>query len=368
VRRLPGRLVRPPACAAADGFAAMELVETWLMPRPVGLPDGYVAYNPSGLVVEDGQVVVLLRVEPNITDHLGRTRSVAYVVDLADPTARPERHQSRACLVGEDPAIQRVFDGGGRWWVSTVVAEPDPRFPGGVNFATWYWVVDRLADLHTDLRPTALGAFRMKDVRVGHVAPESPALVAFGRPQPHPDRGTITVVDLDSVWAMDAHTMAGGRIVDPDLHPFWPADPAAVTKGAANHAVYVDDRLTLILGHRAWRTGADLCGRHYEAVLYGYHRRQQTLTMLGTLATRADFAGQGAKNDLLDLSDVVFSGGFAQDERGRLRPLAVDGDHEVHAVTFGLSDAEWGIGLVRCRRGYLSRGAPPVATTATVPA
>jgi len=346
----------------ADGFAPMELVETWVMPPPVGLPDGYVAYNPSGLVVEDGRAVVLLRVEPNVTDHLGRTRSVAYLVDLDDPAAPPVRHPSRARLPGEDPAIQRVrTPEGERWWVSTVVARPDDRYATGVNFATWYWVVERLADLRVDLPPTAMAAYRMKDVRVGHVAPDSPAVVAFGRPQPDSNRGTITVVDLDSVYAMDAPTMAGARIVEPELHPFWPSQSGAVlTKGAANHPVYLDDRLTLVLGHRAWRTGPDLRGRHYEAVLYGYHRQRETLTLLGTLATRSDFAAAEVKHDYLDLSDVVFSGGFTQDEQGRLRPVAVTDEHETHAVTCGLSDAAWGIGLVRCARGYLSRGAPPL--------
>jgi hypothetical protein len=208
-----------------------------------------------------------------------------------------------------------------------------------------------------------MAAFRMKDVRVGHVAPDSPALVGFGRPQPDPNRGTITVVDLVDVYAMDPPTMADGRIVDPELHPFWPPETVALTKGAANHPVYVNDRLTLILGHRAWRTGEGLRGRHYEAVLYGYHRGRGALDLLGTLATRDDFAVAGpTKNDHLDLSDVVFSGGFTQDERGRLRPYTVDGADEVHAVTFGLSDAQWGIGLVRCPRGYLSHGAPPLTT------
>src|SRR5438034_726159 len=128
----PHRVVRPPEQAAADGFAPMELVETWVMPPPAGLPDGYVAYNPSGLVVEDdGHAAVLLRVEPNVTDHLGRTRSVACLVDLADPSAPPVRHPSRARLPGEDPAIQRVRTSeGDRWWVSTVVARPDASTAG----------------------------------------------------------------------------------------------------------------------------------------------------------------------------------------------------------------------------------------------
>jgi hypothetical protein len=213
-----------------------------------------------------------------------------------------------------------------------------------------------LADFsNPNLKPTTTGPKRMKDVRVCHVSsdPSNASLLVLGRPQVTSNHGTISAAVMDGVYSLAPDTIEAASIIDEaifcqDLN----MELGKIRKGAANDAVMTSDGNFLIFGHSAWVTGAPkYTGRHYEAVVCVYDHQAGEITPPITLARRDDFGVVRAKNDILDLNDVVFPGGFCCNEAGQVAPFNFDDQKESHLVTFGLSDGGWAVGILNCRRG-----------------
>jgi hypothetical protein len=360
------RLVMPDTEAQHEGYRPMELIETWNLPRPEGLLPHEIGYNPSGIGIEtdaDGNEhhVLFVRVEPNDLDHVGKTRAVAYELDIDSPFTPLKPYctdqGSPIELPGEDPAMQRISvmqDGElvKKWWVSTVVARYDEGAPDGIDFNTCYWIVDSFQDITPDLPPTGIAARRMKDVRPA--VAEGTEIIGLGRPQPASYYGTISGVRVPDIYHMTDTdgTIQQAPVLNPDLAPFTTPRRSAVKIGS-NYTVRVNDTQTLIVGHSGRETGEDLSGRDYRVELFGLNRERLLLRHLGTLAIGTDFGQGDPKHDILDLTHVVFPGGFCQDESGNLRPLTTTDGSDYHLLTSGTRDAHISIGVVKCPEGYL---------------
>lgn len=342
----------------------LHLDQTWVMPQPADIPAGYNAYNPSGIVIETDENgtehhIVFLRVEPDTTDHIGKSSAIAYKIDPKDLTATPKRYHNIQ-LPGEDPAIKRIRTANGlKWLISTVTVRSAPGLPDNVDFETTFWLADKLTNLNDpNLQPIATGPSRMKDVRVSHISPDpqDQRLLVLGRPQLSPNHGTISAIIIDNLDQLNAETVKSAQIISSELFPQdINLNLGKLKKGAANDAILTTDNHFLILGHQAWATGApDYKGRHYETVAYRYSHTTNDIIPVITLATRNDFESATTKTDDLDLNDVVFPGGFCYNEAGQATPFNVTDQHDQHYATFGLSDGGWAIGSVICRRGLLS--------------
>jgi hypothetical protein len=148
----------------------------------------------------------------------------------------------------------------------------------------------------------------MKDIRIVQGdGPLGTELEIFGRPQDRTmsDNGNISHATLDSIDGLSTESIVSALIIDEDLFP-----KGSGIWGGVNDVIKVGLHAYVLVGHRAWRTGENGTGRHYESVLYGYHARTRRIVELGVLATAADFPGGVVKDDQeTNLTDVVFSGG-----------------------------------------------------------
>src|SRR4051794_34130947 len=107
-----------PSVAELALYGTYELENPQLFPVPDDVPEGWIAYNPSGIWTNpaDGVKFMYVRVEPNRSDasssHLGKSVIRPYeIVDLDDPSKGliPYGDGRAHEYVGEDPALTRVF-------------------------------------------------------------------------------------------------------------------------------------------------------------------------------------------------------------------------------------------------------------------
>jgi len=323
---------------SAQEYDYCELVDPALLEAPADLARGYIAYNPSGIwTVEDRRGehhnIMYVRQEPDrsneISSHLGKSRVTPYLIDLSDPKTALRPYYDAEEKMGEDPALTRItrrLSNGAiqsAWLLSCVDAQPFADRPDHVeSLVTRFYAGTNL----DKMEHIADGPPWMKDIRV--VQEPSGKIHIYGRPQPEAFSGNITHTTIPDISALDAETIARAPFIDESLLPI-----GSGTWGGVNEAFMVGHDKVVLAAHRAYRTGSDGNGRHYEAVLYGHNIRAGTIVELGILATANLFpAGAVKADEAVDLHDVVFPGGGLN---GTLKMM-----------TFGVRDASIGIGYI----------------------
>lgn len=340
----PALLSAVPSEISAAEYGTYRLTNTNLLVPPANLPQGHIAYNPSGIwTVKDHQGarhnIMYVRQEPDRSDattsHLGKSLVVPYRINLSDLNQPLRPYDDAEQKMGEDPALTRIkvrlSNGAIRsaWLLSCVDAQPFVDRPDHVESLVTRFYIGTDLD---HLEHIADGPAWMKDIRV--VQEPSGKIHIYGRPQPEAFSGNITHITIPDIGALDADIIAGAPFIDESLLPI-----GSGVWGGVNEAIMVGPDKIVLVAHRASRTGADGNGRHYEAVLYGHNIRTGAIVELGILATANLFPDGAVKNDeAVDLHDVVFPGGGLN---GRLRWM-----------TFGLRDASVGV-------GYIERQAKP---------
>lgn len=341
--RLPLRQEFIPSTDEMQTYGNYELQKPSLLTKPEDVPEDQVAYNPSSIwtVREASGIahdVLYVRVEPDRSDsnssHLGRSVVRPYIVDPHNPKMPLAPYHGAQEYTGEDAALTRIIR---RlpissklqeiWLLSYVDPKPFPDKPDEVStLRTRFWAGTDLAKLEH----IADGPEWMKDIRLTQAdGPLGTELVLYGRPQTEPDSGNITHVELADISMLTPGVIADAPYINANLLPI-----GSGVWGGVNDVVKVSAGKYLLAAHRAWRTGADGHGRHYEAVLYGHDIPTNRIVELGVLATADMFAGGVVKdNKAVDLKDVVFTGGGYN---GGL-------DH----MTFGVSDGNIGIAGLR---------------------
>jgi hypothetical protein len=314
-----------------------------LLAKPMDVADDQVAYNPSSIwtVHEKSGIdhdVLYVRVEPNRSNsessHLGRSFVRPYIVNPHNPEAPLVVYHGAQEYVGEDAALTRI----NRrlpisnaleevWLLSFVDPKPVPDRPNEVStLYTQFWAGPDLSKLEH----VANGPEWMKDIRIASAdGPKGTELAVYGRPQTEPDSGNITYTELTNIDMLSPQSIANAPYIDENLLPV-----GSGVWGGVNDIVKISAGKYVLAAHRAWRTGLDGHGRHYEAVLYGHDTIANRVIELGIIATADMFAGGVVKDDTaVDLKDVVFTGG------------GYNGGLDY--MSFGVSDGNVGVAGIR---------------------
>jgi hypothetical protein len=252
-------------------------------------------------------------VEPDRSDslssHLGKSVVRPYIIDPRNPDAELEPYYDAPEMVGEDPALTRVFRrlGSGAieevWLLSFVDPKPKIDRPNEVDtFCTRFWCGTDLAKLEH----IADGPEWMKDIRIGkRMGRLGTELSIYGRPQSQPDSGNITYISIDDISLLSSEVIAEAPYIDEGLLPI-----GSGIWGGVNDIIRQRNGVNLLLAHRAWRDGPEGIARHYQSVMYEHDTRTNNIIDLGVFATADMFPMGTVKDDLVaDLSDVVFTGG-----------------------------------------------------------
>ena len=337
------RFTPTPAELAVYGSYVLE--RPLILQKPTDVPDGYIAYNPSGIWTVQGpsgkrRDVTYARVEPSRSDshssHLGHARVRPYVINPANPLLTPEPYDAAQEFTGEDAALTRItrkLPLSGKkeqiWLLSYVDTRPKADIPNEVGtFCTRFWAGSKLSNLEH----VADGPEWMKDIRIksygGILGTE---LSVYGRPQTQPNSGNITYGQFSNVEELSAESIANLQYIDEALLPI-----GSGVWGGVNDVFRIAPGKHILAAHRAQRS-KDGSALHYEAVLYGHDTTTNRIVDLGVIATAAMFIGGEVKDDTtVNLSDVVFTGGGYN---GRLEYM-----------TFGVSDGNIGIAALRTIR------------------
>jgi hypothetical protein len=177
----------------------------------------------------------------------------------------------------------------------------------------------------------------MKDIAICQAdGPLGTELDVYGRPQPiaFSGNGNISHVKIPDLSYLTAEVIAGAKIIDESLAPI--GGPKWI---GAKDVINIGLHHRIIPAHRAWRTGPEGKGRHYECVFFGHNTRTGRIVDLGIVATADRFVGQRTvkQDETVDVADVVFTGGGYN---GKLE-----------FMTYGVSDGSIGIsGLARINR------------------
>jgi hypothetical protein len=117
--------------------------------------------------------------------------------------------------------------------------------------------------------------------------------------------GNITHTTLNSIDDLNPDSIMAAKFIHDRLLPI-----GSGVWGGVNDVIRVAAKKYILAAHRAWRTGADGTGRHYESVLFGHNTITNRIVELGIIATADKFPSGTVKDDTeVDLSDVVFTGG-----------------------------------------------------------
>ena len=334
-----------PTAADIETFGEYGLFDPRLIGKPDDILSHEIAYNPSGIYTIPPNAldnptnlpidVMYVRVEPNRVDsgvsHLGKTVSRPYIVDLKNPSAPLLPFHGGMELRGEDPSLLRInrrSPVSGKteqvWLVSVVNAQPNPDKPYEVaSVDTDIYVGESLGNL----QKVAQGPPGMKDIRFAVDAnPDSTKLHVWGRPQPRSGTGNVNYLTVPDISKLTPDSIAQAPLIHPEL---FPEEKGAW--GGVNDAFLVGVGKYVLASHRAWMTGEDDSGRHYEACLFGHDTSTGRIVDLGVIATADMFPGLTVKDDTtVDLHDVVFTGGGYNGKPALL--------------TFGVGDGSIGIG------------------------
>ncbi len=288
------------------------LSDPTLLKKPENIPSNYIAYNPSAIWTTMDRAgnphdIMYARVEPRYDNHLGVTESRPYEIFTDDLSKTPQPYDEAEIKIGEDPALTRVnrlVNGKmfGVWLMSCVKVIPSLEKPGEVeSIHTEFYEGEKLSRLEK----VAEGPTGMKDIRISPVNGSGSKIHVYGRPQTQEFSGNITHTILNSLDDLCPSSIANANYIDENLlrvgSGIW---------GGANDIFSEDEIHNLILAHRAWRTGKDGLGRHYEAVFYRHNLLEKTITDLGYIATADLFPELEAKsNGCINLRPVFFPGG-----------------------------------------------------------
>lgn len=327
----------------AQGYEQYSLTNPALLPIPLDIPKDYIAYNPSAIWTVKNQSgndcdIMYLRVEPNRsnpgTSHLGKSFIRPYIVDIANFNQPLKPYYDAEVKMGEDPALTRInrrLSSGvieKIWLLSCVDAQPFSDRPDHVqSLRTKFYAGTNL----NSLEHIANGPEWMKDIRIAQdtTTNSTTKLHIYGRPQPESFSGNITHTTINSIEELNARAISEAAFIDESLLPI-----GSGIWGGVNDVISAGPDKYILAAHRAWQTGEDGSGRHYEAVLYEHNTREKRIVDLGVLATADIFPPGTIKADeTLDLHDVVFTGGGYN---GTLQ-----------CATFGVRDGSVGIGNIR---------------------
>lgn len=318
-----------------------QLTKPALLPKPLDIPEDYIAYNPSAIWTTTDKSgrsndIVYLRIEPNHscaeTSHLGKSRVRPYVIDVANLDKPLQPYYEAEEKMGEDAALTRINRklGSGAieqiWLLSCVNAQPFADKPDHVKTLHTEFYIGKNLD---KLEHVADGPEWMKDIRISQDINSTTKLHIYGRPQPQPDSGNITYTTIDDIEKLNKQVISSADFLDENLLPI-----GSGIWGGVNDIIPIDHDKNILVAHRAWRTGESGKGRHYEAVLYEHSIQKRTVKDLGVLAIANMFpTGTIKADEAVDLSDVVFTGG------GYNKTLQY--------VTFGVRDGSIGISNVK---------------------
>ena len=288
-----------------------------LVPRPEGLDDSLIIYNPSAIwTVEDAsgqRNIIYARVEPDradsTTSHLGKSWAIPYIINVERPEPLVPYGDAMA-VRGEDPALTRILrtlpSGAieSAWLLSCVDARPFKDRPNMVETLVTKFYAGRRLD---ELELVAEGPPWMKDIRVSQL-PDG-RLGVYGRPQPTGNySGNISYTEVPNLSHLTPEAIANASIIDETLFPV-----GSGLWGGVNDVIRADTSdasIALLLAHRARRTGENGNGRNYEAVIYKHNVTKRTVVELGILATADQFpAGAVKADETVDTSGVAFPGG-----------------------------------------------------------
>lgn len=325
-------------------YGQYRLTEPQLFAKPSDVPGDHIAYNPSGIWTiptgRDQSVdVMYVRVEPDRSyagaSHLGKAVARPYVVNPRNPLVplRPFGEGGSLDIPGEDPSFTRInrrLPISGKlqsvWLVGVVNAQPDPVIANQVHSLVTEFRVGESLD---KLELVAVGPPWMKDIRAALASPNETELDVWGRPQTEEYSGNITYTRVPSIEKLTPDVIADAPYIHEDIFPV-----GSGIWGGVNDAIQIAPNKYVLATHRAWRTGMDGTGRHYEAVLHGHDTEAMTIIELGVIATADMFPDGKVKDDAsVDLHDVAFTGGAYN---GKLRYL-----------TLGVRDGSIGIGGIR---------------------
>ncbi len=319
-----------------------ELTETFLLPKPLDIPEDYIGYNPSAIwTVNDKSDkphdILYVRVEPDHlgsdSSHLGKSRVRPYEIDLIDLRKPLKPYPEADEQIGEDASLTRInrrLASGAIeriWLLSCVDAKPFPFKPNEVRtLRTRYYAGKKL----DRLEHIADGPVLMKDIRISEDLIDDTALHVYGRPRKiDSGSGNITYTKINGIEDLDEEVISQAPYIDEKLFPKWGS-----SWGGVNDIIPMGADNNLLLGHRAWKTDQDDGGVHYEAVLYDHNIKAKRITELGILATASAFSEGHVKDNVdVNLSDVVFPGG------------GYNGN--LNIVSFGVRDGAIGVGLVQ---------------------
>lgn len=323
-------------------FGSYTLHNPALILKPHDVPDDHVAYNPSSIWTIKGKKdvshdVMYVRVEPNRsspeTSHLGKAVVRPYIVDVKNPNAPLLPYYDASEIVGEDAALTRVnrrLQNGKLeeiWLLSCVDPKPKADKQNDVHtLCTRFYAGSDLSKLEH----IADGPEWMKDIRIAKASgPLGTELELYGRPQPMANSGNITHTTINSIEDLNSESIMEAKFIHDSLLPI-----GSGVWGGVNDVIRVGVKKYVLAAHRAWRTGDDGNGRHYESVLFGHNALTNRIVELGVIATADKFPQGTVKDDTeVDLTDVVFTGG------------GYNGGLEY--VSFGVRDGSLGIAGLR---------------------
>ncbi len=317
-----------------------------LLPKPTDIPDDYIAYNPSAIWTTESKSgklhdIMYVRIEPDHSgpdsSHLGKSRVRPYTVDIDNYKSPLQPYPEAEEKMGEDAALTRINRrlGSGAieriWLLSCVDAQPFPYKPNQVRTLRTKFYAG--SDLN-DLEHIANGPEWMKDIRIAQNPSDSTALHIYGRPQRKEYSGNITYTTIDGIDELNEQVISQAPFIQESLLPI-----GSGVWGGVNDVISTDTDKNILIAHRAWQTGLDGKGRHYEAVLYDHNTRNNDIIDLGVFATANAFPVGTIKSDQsVDLHDVVFPGGGYN---GKL-------EH----ITFGVRDGSIGLGKIQKHTYY----------------
>ena len=299
-------------------FGSFALQKPSLLPKPDDVPVDHVAYNPSAIwsvLGKDGikRDIMYVRVEPDRSDpessHLGKSVVRPYIIDVKNPSAPLSRYDEAREYFGEDAALTRInrLVPSGKleevWLLSFVDARPKLDKANEVlTLCTRFYIGSDLGKLEH----ISDGPEWMKDIRVSKSdGPLGTEIDVYGRPQPETNSGNITHVTLASINELTQKAISEAQFINQNLLPI-----GSGIWGGVNDVIRVRPYQNILAAHRAWRTGDNGHGRHYESVFYSHNTQDNTIVDLGVVATAAMFPEGVIKQDSsVDLGDVVFTGG-----------------------------------------------------------
>ncbi|WP_179394136.1 DUF1861 family protein [Lacticaseibacillus absianus] len=286
----------------SDLFHAYEVATKPTAPHKIIFSGaaGYDVYNITAPFTDRGRTYIAGRVEL-------RTSEDAEVRFFERVDATHYRASTLPTLHLQDPFVTRI---GSQLVVGGVHVTPQAD-------GTMRWRTDFYVGQHLDsLEFLVAGPDQMKDIRLAET-PDHQILV-LTRPQGGvAGAGKIGMCLIDRLAQLTAERIATAPLLADNIPDGnW---------GGPNQVLAIDRSTAVVLGHLARRKADQTL--QYTSVIFEVDYRQQRIARTTMIATREDFEDGPAKRP--DLTDVIFSGGYAD---GKLYVGTGDAEAQFAAV------------------------------------